>query len=330
MAGLVSICMIVKNEEEVLARALTNWRSLADELIIVDTGSTDTTIEIAKAHDAAVLHYDWQYPGNKGEARMVGIDAAQGDWIVVLDADEVIQTPVRLREIISQAGPNVDGINVKFANYEGDNVVLEWYQMRIFRRNHYRYIHREHEIPVLCSNQAGEQLYRDVTFEHRPPNNREPVKINPMLERLKLDVEAYPDDPHSLYMLARQYSLAGEYNKAMAHSEVYLKMPYDGLKSDVCRVAAISALNSNNRQAAYEWFHRATAYEPHRRLLWMDLAHLYYDDKQYLMALSLARMAADLPLSPYQRETQPHEQLVHICQLIESCRYSMAHEHSHN
>lgn len=324
----ISICMIVKNEAEVLGRALDGWTSWADELLIVDTGSTDRTVELANAHGAKVLHYEWVAPGHKGEARNVGLDAARGDWIVVLDADEVIKDGARLREVIAQMRPEIDGINVKFANVEGEKITLEWYQMRVFRRGCYRYIHREHEIPTP-SNKPGDLLYLDVTFEHRPPSARGPIKIEPMLARLKLDVVEHPGDPHSLYMLARQYALAGCHDEAKAHCEMYLHLPYAGLKSEACRVAAISALQSNNRATAYEWFHRATAYEPQRRLLWVDLANLYYGDKQYMMALALARMAADLPLSPFQRETQPQEQLTYICQLIEACRYSLAHEHSH-
>jgi glycosyltransferase involved in cell wall biosynthesis len=326
MSKLISVCMIVKNEEECLPRALENLGGFWDELIIVDTGSTDNTVEIAKAHGAKVLHYEWAAPGHKGEARNVGVDAATGEWIVVLDADEVIRDAEKLREAISQIPANIDAFNVKFRNVgENEHVDLEWYQMRIFRRGHYRYIHREHEIPVACIDQPGATCMIDIIFEHRPPLNRTAPKVTPMLERLRLDVEEHPDDPHSLYMLARQYGLAERYNEAIEAVGRYMAMPNAGMKSDASRLGGICCLRTGNRVGAYEWFHRATAYEPKRRLLWVELAQLYFDDRQYDLALALARMTIELPLLPYQRETQPIENLAYICQFVERCQHELAH-----
>lgn len=320
--------MIVKNEELCLPRALADWRKLADELIIVDTGSVDHTVEIAQAHDARILHYEWIAPGNKGEARNVGLDAAQGQWIVVLDADEVILQPEVLREALAQTQPEINGINVRFVNVgENERIDLQWYQMRIFRRCDYRYIHREHEIPVRCKE--GTTGTVDITFEHRPPPDRYAPKISTMLERLKLDVGEHPDDPHSLYMLARQYGHAEQYQDAVEAVEKYLTLPTANMKSDAARLAGICALRENQRRKAYEWFHRATAYEPARRLLWIELAQMYFDDQQYGLACALARMAADLPLLQQQRETLPVEQLFYICHFVERCQHEIAHAMAH-
>jgi len=329
---LISVCMIVKNEEEVLARCLEAARGLWDELIIVDTGSTDRTIEIAKAYGARVLHYEWIAPGNKGEARNVGIDAATGEWIVVLDADEVLSDARGLRQAIISQPQAVNGLNVRFVNVgENERVDLQWYQLRIFRRGQYRYIHREHEIPICTGEQVIQTV--DYTFEHRPPANRAAPKVGAMLERLKLDVIEHPTDPHSLYMLARQYGHAEQFNEAITAVEKYLTLPDANMRSDAARLAGICCLRVSQRQRAYEWFHRATAYEPARRLLWIELAQLYFDDRQYSLALVLARMAAELPLLHQQRETMPVEQLVYICRFIEHCQHelshALAHSHSH-
>jgi glycosyltransferase involved in cell wall biosynthesis len=86
--GTLSLCMIVKNEEKHLARCLLNAGPAADEMIVVDTGSTDRTMDIARAYGARVFDFEWTH--DFSEARNHSLENASGDWILVLDADEVI------------------------------------------------------------------------------------------------------------------------------------------------------------------------------------------------------------------------------------------------
>ncbi|MBX7148475.1 glycosyltransferase [bacterium] len=84
----ISLCMIVKNEEEVLSRALESVKGLVDEMIIVDTGSTDNTKDIALSYGARVYDYVWD--NNFSNARNYSLSKAEGEWILVLDADEAL------------------------------------------------------------------------------------------------------------------------------------------------------------------------------------------------------------------------------------------------
>ncbi len=84
----LSQCMIVKNEEKNIERALTWGRELMWEQIVVDTGSTDRTVEIAQALGARVYHFSWI--DDFAAAKNYAIDQAQGDWIAFLDADEYL------------------------------------------------------------------------------------------------------------------------------------------------------------------------------------------------------------------------------------------------
>ncbi len=84
----ISLCMIVKDEEEMLPRCLAAVAEHVDELVIVDTGSTDRTVEIAESFGADVVEFPWN--GSFADARNVSLDRATGDWILWLDADEVL------------------------------------------------------------------------------------------------------------------------------------------------------------------------------------------------------------------------------------------------
>ena len=98
----LSLCMIVKNEEETLPRCLKSVCSLVDEIIIVDTGSTDLTLSVAKDFCAQIFSFAWD--DNFSSARNYSLDQASGDWILVLDADlQLFQylTGNKLRTVIA-------------------------------------------------------------------------------------------------------------------------------------------------------------------------------------------------------------------------------------
>jgi glycosyltransferase involved in cell wall biosynthesis len=82
----LSVCMIVKNEERFLAQCLASLKDIADELIVIDTGSTDRTVEIAREHGAQVGYFEWC--DDFAAARNASLAPATGDWILFLDADE--------------------------------------------------------------------------------------------------------------------------------------------------------------------------------------------------------------------------------------------------
>ena len=82
----LSQCMIVKNEEKNIERALSWGKDIMYEQIVVDTGSTDRTVEIAKGMGAKVYHFEWI--DDFAAAKNYAIEQAKGDWIAFLDADE--------------------------------------------------------------------------------------------------------------------------------------------------------------------------------------------------------------------------------------------------
>lgn len=95
----ISLCMIMRDEEEMLPRTLAAVAPAVDEMIIVDTGSQDRSIEIARSFGATVIEREWT--GDFSAARNVSLNAATGDWILYLDADEVLvaEDAEKLREL---------------------------------------------------------------------------------------------------------------------------------------------------------------------------------------------------------------------------------------
>jgi glycosyltransferase involved in cell wall biosynthesis len=115
--GSISLCMIVKNEEKYLPACLASLKPVVDEMVVVDTGSTDRTVDIAAVFGARVLHFPWN--GNFSDARNYAIEQAKGAWVLVLDADEVVsqQDYARIKETVSSSGNQQIAWSVLTRNY---------------------------------------------------------------------------------------------------------------------------------------------------------------------------------------------------------------------
>src|SRR4051812_34048398 len=119
----ISLCMIVKNEEDWIENALGSVRSVVDEIIIADTGSTDRTIERAARFLPKVLHFKWT--DSFADARNFTLAEARHPWILVLDADECIAARDLhlIREAVQQES---DGYHLIQRNYVFGNQIVGW------------------------------------------------------------------------------------------------------------------------------------------------------------------------------------------------------------
>jgi len=157
----VSVCLIVKDEATNLPRCLRSVRGVADEIVVVDTGSGDGTADVARAHGARVVSVEWR--GDFSFARNAGLEAATGDWILVLDADEELDDASipELRAAVADAA--AEAYWVRIVNYLGqspdDGLTVENLYPRLFRhRPHYRFEGRIHEQVLPSLVQSGAQV----------------------------------------------------------------------------------------------------------------------------------------------------------------------------
>ena len=81
----LAACVITKNEADTIGKCLTSLQDIVDEIIVVDTGSTDDTVAIAEQHNAKVYFYEWK--NDFASAKNFALDQTAADWIIFLDAD---------------------------------------------------------------------------------------------------------------------------------------------------------------------------------------------------------------------------------------------------
>ena len=137
----LSLCMIVRDEEEMLPRCLTAVKDAVDEIVIVDTGSTDSTIEIARSFGAHVI--EQPSTGSFSDARNTSFDAATSDWVRYLDADEVLvaEDVAKLRDVTGRTWREAFYlVETNYTGESGDGTALTHNALRVFRnRPEYRF-----------------------------------------------------------------------------------------------------------------------------------------------------------------------------------------------
>lgn len=170
----ISVCMIVKDEEAVLSRCLESLKHLADEIIIVDTGSLDKTKDIALQYTDKV--YDFQWIHDFSAARNYSFEKATMDYIYVADADEVIDEENQNRFLFLKENliPEIEIVQMMYANQLSYNTTYNFdkeYRPKLYKRlRHFRWIDPIHE-----SVDLNPMIYdSDITIYHLPQNNHAP------------------------------------------------------------------------------------------------------------------------------------------------------------
>ncbi len=222
----LSLCMIVRDEEEMLPRCLAAAAPAVDEIVIVDTGSTDRTIEIAKSFGARVIEREWT--GSFSEARNASFDAATGDWIIYLDADEVLisEDVDRLRGLTGRVWREAFYlVETSFTGESGDGMAVTHNAMRVFRnRPGYRFEGRLHEqiAHTLPTYVAGRLERTSIRVEHygylgAVRDAKEKSRRN--IELLRAQAAEGPADAFLHFNLGTEYVAAGDSVAALTELE---------------------------------------------------------------------------------------------------------------
>ncbi|WP_405158123.1 glycosyltransferase [Paenibacillus sp. FSL H8-0283] len=221
-AERISLCMIVKDEEELLPHCLASVQGAVDEIIVVDTGSSDRSAEIAQQYGAVVVRVEWCE--DFAAARNAGLERASGDWILFLDADEALDRVAReqIRSWTSVSG--CDGLFLNIHNYTGTgqqgvtvNPVL-----RLFRNApEHRFEGRIHEqiAAAICRRNPEAAFHvTDMVIHHYGYQTaivERKDKVNRNVRLLQQAVEEEPDQPFHHYNLGVEYLRVGEAERAL-------------------------------------------------------------------------------------------------------------------
>ncbi|MFF2912223.1 glycosyltransferase family 2 protein [Paenibacillus sp. NPDC057934] len=210
MGQTISLVMIVKNEEKTLKRCLESVLSYVNEIIIVDTGSTDNTKQIASGFGAKIFNYSWC--DNFADARNFALSQSTSQWNLVLDADEYISNECgnAIQDFIN-GNPALGKIRRidTFINTDGMNSE-QIYISRLFP-SYCRYYGRVHEqiISDLPRVKVDIEIQHDGYYGQQKSNRNIPL--------LKKEIEEKPQDPYYYYQIAKEYRGLEEHEQAFNH-----------------------------------------------------------------------------------------------------------------
>lgn len=220
----ISLCMITKDEERFLQDCLESVKGYVDEIIIVDTGSSDRTCEIALSYGARVYHRPWQR--NFSEARNFGIDRAKGEWILVLDADETLEHGEQMRKLVQAAVEDIDGFLIHILNYSDEmkSQIEKSVNIRLFRNQpHLRFHGLIHEQLPLKDKFVA---MTDLSIHHygyMPSVTAAKEKCKRNLTILQEQLANDPENAFVHYNIGTEYVRLKQYEQAISHYYEALK-----------------------------------------------------------------------------------------------------------
>jgi glycosyltransferase involved in cell wall biosynthesis len=191
---MITLNMIVRDEEELLPGAIKSVKDFVDEIVILDTGSLDGTVDIARSLGATVHHFDWC--NDFAAARNKALSYVRTPWTLWLDADDLVQNPETLRSFAEAA--HKQRFSGVWSIYKQDRVSYQR-RFQLFKTKAYRWEGVVHESPVLLPGHNGDTILSDLVVIHRKPEARCPVAARRYLEIL------LEKDPENWIGLAESY-----------------------------------------------------------------------------------------------------------------------------
>ncbi len=259
----ISLCMIVKNEAAVLERILKPMSAVADQIVIVDTGSTDETKGIARRYTKEV--YDMAWRDDFSAARNLACSHARMDYWMWLDADDVIdeKNTARLLELKSMLDPCVDVVMMRYLtgfDSEG-NCTFSYYRERLLKTSrNFRWEGRVHE----AVTPSGNIFYSPIEIRHQKTGPGDRDRNLRIYETMLREGEIL--NPRELFYYGRELFFHEHFSEAAAVLSLFLEEPegWRENKIDACLLLSQCHQELGRQEAALADLTRSFIYSPPR------------------------------------------------------------------
>lgn len=230
---MISLCMIVKNEAANLDKCLKAVVGCVDEIIIVDTGSSDNTKKIAANYTNKL--YDFKWCDDFAKARNFSIEKSNNDWVLVMDADENIfdYNKKKILEFVSdKKNEEVVGRIKRINPFEDVSGVKRYIERvnRLFNKNHFKYTGLIHEQITALNGKNYSTKNIEIAAEHFG-YTKEVIEKTNKLERnismLKKAIAENTNDPYLYYQLGKTYYMGKDYKSSCECFEKALNYKFD-------------------------------------------------------------------------------------------------------
>lgn len=290
----ISVCMIVKNEEQLLPRCLKSIRNLADEIVLVDTGSEDKTVQIAEEFGCKIYHFPW--PGDFSSARNESLKHVTKDWIFIIDADEELppEEVVKTRFFTALTDAKIISISVYNKSLETGKISSFLPSVRLFRRElglYYKDIVHNRLVfpPGVLASRRNIRLFH---YGYDLSCSKLDKKLNRTKALLEKQLEESPDDIFANFNMAQLLLGYGAPEDTQTcqliikHADRVItnhesRSGYFGQYIMAFIQKAIALISLGNYNDAEKLCFEALEEKPGYLDALMTLGHIYMDTKQY-------------------------------------------------
>lgn len=306
---LLSTCMIVRDEERFLPGCLRALEGLSDELVVVDTGSVDRTVAIAREHGARLFEHAWT--GDYAEARNVGLKHARGDFILYIDADEEVAEADRepLRTALLSGRHDAVIVNIVSPLFGSDKTNVVRYA-RLFRNYpdlEFKYAIHEQIWPSL-SRHNPRLFDSDFSILHHGYNQSEAIMQGKRQRNLDIALEVLkrePDNGFYLYQAGVGYLLVGQVDSGVRFLERSLRFIDRHNRPSVLNALAQAHYDSGAHDETERWLAQSTAACPQQIHGWALLADLYLLGNRHGKAIDALQQCLDVTTSQLNNDVSP-------------------------
>lgn len=294
----ISLCIIVKNEQMHIARCLDSVAKLVDEIIIVDTGSTDKTVEIASGYTAKVYLYPWK--DDFSDARNYSFSQASMDYCMWMDADDILEETQKedFLQLKQSLTPDTDMVMMKYntAFDEAGHPSFSYFRERWIRNSEaYRWIGAVHEVIPP----KGKLLYSDIAITHKKTGAGDPDRNLRIYQ--KLIAEGKPLEARQQYYYARELYYHKQYDEAVAVLERFLLSEEGWIenKIEACSICASCYYQMGQEQNALTALLRSLSFDRPRAELCCEIGKHFLERGNFQNAIYWYEAALNTPKNEY-------------------------------
>lgn len=291
----ISVCMIVRDEEDVIERALCSIKDIADEIIVVDTGSVDQTKEIVSHYTDKI--YDFEWSNDFSKARNYSFSKATMDYCMWLDADDIIleEDIDKIKQLKQELSKDTSVVMMKYnTGFDNEgNPTFTYYRERLLRRSdQLRWEGFIHEV----ISPRGKVIYNDGAVTHKK------IKLTNPKRNLEIFLEKQQEgilfSPREMFYFARELYYHQHYERAITEFKRFLNSGQGWKENNIsaCQFLGYCYHYLGNMQEAISWLLKSLCYDVPRAEVCCDLGKYFYELRcfgqaiyWYAVALSCVR-----------------------------------------
>ena len=295
----VCVYAIAKNEEKFVKRWYDSIKD-ADEIYVLDTGSTDNTVSILKSLGVNVIEKEivpWRFDIARNESLKLVPDDT--DICICIDIDEIMSKGWREElESIWNNNINLLSYNYNWNHDEKGRPLVNFYIEKIHSRNDFEWVHPVHEVLKYNGNNLVKSTTDKITVDHYADNTKSRSSYLPLLE---LSVKENPTDDRNMHYLGREYMFYGKWNESIDTLIKHLSLESSTWKDERCasmRFIARCYKKLGRFDEAKMWLEKAIVEAPYLREPFVERAILAYEEENWDDVLDFSFKALEIKFHP--------------------------------